>query len=292
MPIVYFQLRLILYLNLTMTKSEIRHKFILLGLIAMMCVPLSISAQFEVGEAAGYGNAGLTLSNAWSLQYNQAGIADIKTIEAGIAYKMPFLLNETANQSLAIAVPVSFGAFGLSVNTFGYSLFREGKYGLSYGKKITEKLNLGVQLNYESIQIGENYGSASVFTVEGGFLYTLNDNISLAGHVYNPNKSTYAEIEKSETASKIKGGFRYTFSEKVFLTGEVWKDSFHKAQVVVGTEFFLLEKLKFRAGISTEPTQSSFGLGLIVKDFQIDLATDYHQELGVTPNISLRYVRP
>lgn len=268
-----------------MTKATPRN----LTILFLVCISSTFFAQFEMGETAGYANAGLTINNVWSMQHNQAGLSQVKNMEVGIAYKMSFLLSETSTQSIVLALPVENGAFGITLNSYGYQLFNKGKYGIAYGRILSEKISAGIQMNYETIRLGDNYGKASVLTFEGGFQYYMSEKIILSGHLFNPNRSKYNSIEGLKTSSKLKTGFRYTFSEQVFIVGEVWKDNADKAHVIVGTEFNAMESLVFRLGLSTNPSQVSLGVGFKHKSFQFDLATDYHSELGLTPNFSLRY---
>ena len=248
-------------------------------------------AQFNLGESTGYGGAGLTGQKVWALGHNQAGIAEIESIEVGLAYRMAFMLNETATQSLQVGVPVQGGAFGLSINAFGFELFKERKIGLAYARKMSDKLRVGLQLNYESLAFGDVYGNSYTMTFEGGFQYSLNDQFVLAGHVVNPNKSKYRGAPELAGPSELRGGVRYLFSDNIFVVGEARKNSEEDVRLLFGTEFQVVDFLIVRLGVSTEPTLMSFGLGFNYRAFHFALSSDYHNELGITPTFALRYVR-
>ena len=200
-------------------------------------------------------------------------------------------LNETATQSLQVGVPVQGGAFGLSINAFGFELFKERKIGLAYARKMSDKLRVGLQLNYESLAFGDVYGNSYTMTFEGGFQYSLNDQFVLAGHVVNPNKSKYRGAPELAGPSELRGGVRYLFSDNIFVVGEARKNSEEDVRLLFGTEFQVVDFLIVRLGVSTEPTLMSFGLGFNYRAFHFALSSDYHNELGITPTFALRYVR-
>ena len=46
------------------------------------------------GRATGMGNTGLCISDVWAVRYNQAALADLKYMSAGISYESRFFTNE------------------------------------------------------------------------------------------------------------------------------------------------------------------------------------------------------
>jgi hypothetical protein len=76
--------------------------------------------------------------------------------------------------------------------------------------------------------------------------------------------------------------------ERLLIT-EAEKDIDNPARFKAGVEYKIVDALHLRGGIATNPSQYSLGVGINVKDLKIDLATSYHEVLGVTPAISLSY---
>ena len=62
-------------------------------------------------------------------------------------------------------------------------------------------------------------------------------------------------------------------------------------QCILGYRYFnhITDIFYLRGGISTNPTLSSFGFGLQMKNFKMDISSSFHQTLGITPGISLIY---
>ena len=50
-----------------------------------------------------------------------------------------------------------------------------------------------------------------------------------------------------------------------------------------------MKSIVLRGGVGTQPTTAAFGIGTSIKSLNIDLATQYHQVLGFSPEISINY---
>lgn len=241
-------------------------------------------------RSGGLGGASLIYQDVWSAFNNQAGLAQLKKISAGIFNESRFLLNETSTKGLAVAVPTTnSGVFGASMNYFGYSLYNEKKFGLAYAKAFGKNISAGIQLDYLNSEFAENYGSKSIFTVELGFQANLSDKIRVGFHVYNPQKAKLADYNDEHTPAIMKIGAGYLFSDKVTWTLEAEKDLDASGTIKSGIEYRIADPLYLRCGINSNPVKSAFGIGILLGDFQLDLAADYHQVLGFTPQASLTY---
>jgi len=265
----------------------------LIGLITIVFTSTSFFASNgndEIGaRSSALGGFSTTLSDVWSTNNNQAGLGYLENITGGIYYESRFLLKETAFKGGAFALPTKLGSFGLSVTSFGYSLYNETKAGLSYGQKLGEKVSVGVQLNYLNVKLNQDYGQRSTFTAAVGLIARLTSELSLGVHVYNPTRVKLAEFDNERIPTIMKLGLDYKFSEKVFVAVETEKDMDSGGVVKVGVEYNAIDILYLRGGISTNPTMSSFGFGVKLKDFKLDLSSSFHQTLGLTPAISLIY---
>lgn len=213
----------------------------------------------------------------------------IENPQAGIFYESRFSMSELSLRGGAAVLPTKSGTFGLSIASFGYSLYGESKYGLSYGRKLSEKLCIGVQANYHNVRIAEGYGNTNALTIEGGILAQLTTKLRLGAHIYNPTRTQISEYQDERLPTILRLGMNYKFSDKVFVAIETEKDVDHKAVFKIGVEYHVIDILYLRAGIATNPVYSSFGFGLHLKQFKLDIASQFHQVLGHTPQLSLIY---
>lgn len=233
-----------------------------------------------------------TLSDVWSATNNQAGLAFVEDLSAGLYYENRFLLKETSYKAGAFVLPTKTGAFGVSIASFGFTEFMETRAGLSYGLKFSERFAVGVQMNYLRTSLTQEFGSKNSVTGAVGLIGKLNDEITIGAHVYNPNRSKLAEYDNERIPTVMKLGMDYRFSEKLMIVVETEKDIDFDAIVKFGVEYQFMDILYVRGGISNNPTSSAFGFGLIMKNFILEASSSFHQTLGMTPGISLIYKNP
>jgi hypothetical protein len=269
-----------------------KNVFILLFLITS--ISLELSAQNGTPQNAGargaaMGNASVTFTDINSAFSNQAGLAFLEELNF-TAYGEKRFLAEGLNSFLfAAAYPIDkVGTIGLTVNYFGFNAYNEQKIGLSYARKLAKNFSLGAQFDYLATRIPD-YGTASSFTFELGMLAKLSKQVTLAAHTYNPINSKVAGLDRLPNLVKI--GVGYSPSDKVTLTGELEKDIYNFPLVgKIGVEYRPMKALAIRAGFAAnQPTIASFGLGLYLQGLRIDVASSYHQILGLTPSVSISY---
>lgn len=252
------------------------------------------AAQFAypVGARSGaLGSTSVTHSDVWSAFNNQAGLAFVKNISAGVNYENRFLMSELNLRSVAVALPFKgTTTFGISASSFGYHLYSENKYGLAIAKAFGEKISAGVQVDYLKTQIAEGYSNKGIMTVEMGFMLKPMKDFVLAAHVFNPVRSRLNSYNDERVVTIMKIGASYLFSEKVLLAVEVNNSTDEQPQFRTGLEYFILKSLFLRIGIGTNPSSISFGAGLNLKQIKIDLSSSHHQVLGYTPQIAIIYV--
>ena len=240
------------------------------------------------GRGAAMGGASATFTDINSAFSNQAGLAFLEDVSFSLGADMRFFSTDIGSYSLAYAYPMEkAGTFGLAVNYYGFSGYNEQRIGLAYARKLSEKISIGAQLDYLGFSIAE-YGRKSIFTFELGMQAQLLENLSVAVHIFNPVRQEVVPDENVPTVFKL--GAAYTPNKKLVVVGELEKDIEMKMQFKAGIEYFIIDILALRAGVSTNPTQNSFGLGLKLNNgLNIDMATSYHYTLGFTPAISLSY---
>lgn len=259
-------------------------------LLCLLFIDEKTTAQSDAGARAS-AMAGTALSNedVWSGFHNQAGLAHLEGLSAGVFVENRFAMKELGDKGLTIAMPFRNSAIGINYRSLGYSAFSNSKAGLAYSMKLAEKFSLGIQLNYHAVRIGENYGNANTVSFEGGFLYKMTDKLSIAGHIFNPTRAKLADFNDERIPSLMRFGLGYKFSEKVRMNAEVRKASDAKASLRAAIEYWVIEPLAIRAGFGTDPARYTFGFGYRLKEFQLDVAAGYHLMLGFTPQLSLTY---
>ncbi len=240
-------------------------------------------------SSSALGGASVCVSNLWSVQNNQAGLANLKTMEFGIFSERRYLLQQLSNNSAAFAMPTKLGTFALNFSRFGYTHYNESKYGLAYAKAFGKNFSAGMQIDYLTMHLGDIYGNRSTFSIEAGIQANIVKGLSVGVHIYNPNRAKTATYNNERVPSIMRLGLKYDFSKKVFWSVETEKDIDHKAVFKSGVEYHIIKEFYIRGGFSTNPMVSSFGFGLELQKIKLDFYNSFHPQLGYTPGLSMNY---
>lgn len=241
-------------------------------------------------RSAAMGNASVSLSDMWSAHHNQAGLGFVREAGGGVTYENRFLLKEISIRGGVVAIPIKQGTFGLCITNFGYSQYSENKYSLSFAKAFGNKLSAAVAMDYLTTKIAEGYGSKGVPAAEAGIIAKPMKDLNIGVHVFNPTRAKISEYDDERLPTIIRLGGDYTFSDKVIVAVEAQKDIRYKPEFKAGIEYKAVKEFYLRIGLSTNPTLSTFGFGINLKNFKIDFAASYHQTLGISPQLGLSYV--
>lgn len=238
---------------------------------------------------AGMGYCGLTLTDIWGAQHNQANLASLEGLSFGAYYENKYMLSQTALKSVAGAIPVSkVGTFGLSATQFGYSLYSEGKYGLAFARNITPGFAAGIQFNYNTTRIGDIYGKKQAFTAEAGIRARIMPKLTMGAHVYNVSRTLLHPYDTEYIPTTLRLGFEYRFSAVVMALAECETTINRATNIKAGLEYAVHQKVFLRTGINTQPFLAAFGIGYKQNIVSIDIAAAYHQVLGFSPTLSLQ----
>lgn len=237
------------------------------------------------GKSAAMSDASVTFTNLWSVYHNQAGLGYLENISIG-AFHQSGYIKEQNTQGIAFALPTKTGTIAASYSYYGFSQYNEMQAGLAYGKSFSKYFAIGLQLNYLHNKIAGNYGTAESVNFEIGILSQPIDNLLIGAHVYNPSRSKIGD-ENIPTIFNL--GVSYLFSEKVLFAVGTEKDLRHEAIFKAGLDYRIIEYVSLQAGISTNPSKYSFGIGFHYNNINAHVGFSNHQTLGFTPSFTLSY---
>lgn len=238
-------------------------------------------------RSAALGNSSLTLKDPWCAVNNQAGLAFLRQMTAGVCYENRFLLKEFSTRSATLVLPFKTGTLGLSMVSFGYSVYHENKYNIAFGKAFSDKFSLGAAINYLHTHIADGTGISPVISGEMGMLVRLQKQLLLGIHLSDPVQIFYKKRKQEGLPVILKAGINYSFSSSVSLSLETAKELSRKALFKAGIEYRPYPSFFLRAGISNDPIRSAFGIGFFIQRFQMDLSASYHPLLGISSQIGL-----
>jgi len=242
-------------------------------------------------RSAGMAHASICVNDVWAVQHNQAALANLKNPEVGVFSQIVYPNSKVLMNAVAVASPFKYGVISGTFTRLGFkNLYNESKYGLGYSRQFGKAISAGMQLNYLSTFIGDNnYGSRGTVAVEAGFIAEVIKNLRIGVHVYNPTRSKTAQYNNERVPTILKMGLQYTFSDKVFTSVEVEKDIANKPILKIGAEYRIVKEVYLRGGLSNNPSLNAAGFGIELKKFNLDFAAAFHPQMGVSPQIGLRY---
>ena len=241
------------------------------------------------GRAAAMGGSSVASQGLWAMQNNPAGMANLEKISLGLYYENRWLLPETAYKCGAFAFPTKFGCLGLSFNQFGSWKYNENKFGLAYAKDFGRYLQIGLQLDYLMLKIGNDYGTFNAVTFELGLQSQVTDKLTLGTYVFNPvNFSFEQTLNHEKLPIVMRFGMAYQFTKDFVGQCEIEKNT-EKEGVSLrgGLEYEAFKSFYIRAGVQTNPGILSFGIGYAIRFAQINVAAQLHNELGASVQIGM-----
>lgn len=261
-------------------------------IISLICLNLFINGQTVrrpvAAVYAGLGAYSIDHVDVFSITNNQASLAQMKSATAGVYGERRFMLDELSLYQLSVAVPTNSGNFGIKAGYFGFSDYNESQIGLAYARKLGSKMDIGVQFDYNGIQLS-GYGNSSAINFEIGTVFHLTDKLHAGLHAYNPVGGKYGKSSEEKLASVYTMGLGYEASEKFFVSAEIEKEENQQVNVNAGMQYRFLPQLMARIGIATNTSNAYAGIGLLLKTFRLDVVVSYHPQLGVTPGLLLIY---
>lgn len=260
-------------------------------IILLVLLTIQLSGQNPYRLAAGAREASMAYTSAttagfWSSFHNQALLGHYENLTLALNHESRFGLTELSNKTFGIIIPTGHGSLGAIYSYYGYSDFNRHTAAIAYGMMIGDHLAAGVQADLYSTRQWGNYNNFNEITFEAGLLWQPTDLLSLAFHLYNPLPTV---LRANDLPVMISAGASYLFSNH-FLTAieyEAGSNGFNTLKV--GCEAEVLDLFFLRGGLLTKPFGYSFGAGYQSRLFQADFSVITHENLGLTPSISLLF---
>jgi hypothetical protein len=221
----------------------------------------------------------------FSCTLNQASLAFIRQPAFGAYNERRFLLKELSLVAFALALPHRTAGYGVNIIHAGSRLYNETTIALSFGRKLTEQLALGVGFGYFLNRIAGGV-SASALTWELGSVCRLSEVLQAGFHIRNAiNASLTPDAEKLATGYSFT--LSYDVSPQLLLYTSVEKEAQLPANVFLALQYAFLPSFYVRTGISSQLQKLFAAVGLKWQKKIIEFNGGYHEQLGFTPALTL-----
>jgi hypothetical protein len=235
-------------------------------------------------RSAGISHASVTMVDLFSFHHNPGALAFMENGGAAVSYEARFLLRELQTQSFIVASPISNGMISFGGQFYGYESFRTNRVGGGYSLLLADNLAAGLQMNYMSLRLDPFYGVKHAFSGELGMMAQLNDQIDLGFSVFNIGRARLSDFNDDRFATILRLGTGIKVMDELKLYTEISQEVTEQTSLRFGVEYQPNEVLYIRCGGQGGPVAFSFGTGVNLGQFRIDIATGYDQILGWTPS--------
>ena len=260
-------------------------------IVLIFCVTSRLLGAFEPqmpgGRSVALGGGGVAAPlDTWSAFTNPGTLATLPSRSLALMYApQQFGLPELARGAFSYVEPTGIGTFALSGTRFGFTLYREVEFRLSFGTPITPAFSVGASVDYYHLTI-EHYGSASTFGLDVGMVLSVTDEVRWGFAAMNINAPTLGE-EKEKLPQVFSTGVSYQPFPEAAIVIDIVKELQFPAELRVGVEYTVLDLIALRGGTSSDPSLLCAGVGLHYSLLQLDYAFTNHVDLGATHQVSL-----
>jgi len=233
------------------------------------------------------GDANTTIADSWSIFNNVGGISGVQKGVVGFGFNQYIDVEGFNSIAIGLVQPTTYGNIGVSALRFGDDLYNEQLYSMGFGNKIGF-VRLGFRANYYQIHIDE-YGTTAGFFMDFGGIVELAPQWSFGASISNFTSSSLNDLDNAALPVVMKVGISYKPNEKVTLLADLVKDVEFDPEIRAGMEYWINQKLAIRTGINSQPFSGFAGLGLKLKQLEIDYVVCSHQFLGFNHQFSVAF---
>ncbi len=247
-------------------------------------ISTAVFAQYSMGaKGLGLGQATTSIHGyEWALFGNPALVSNAETA-VGFYGLRNYGFAEITDMAAVGSMPTALGVFSGGFHRYGDHLFNETRIRVGY-KNEWKMLHLGIVANYNTISFGKNYGSGSAIGIDAGIAAKITDSFWMGAKSTNLNRPKYKGI-REDLPRELSLGFSYHLNDLAMLTADAVKDVNFPLAYRGGVEVKVIDALKGRVGITTEPLSYSLGFGYRHTRWDVNFAVQKHQLLGFSPGL-------
>lgn len=258
-----------------------RTTFLILWLLSF-----SVYAQTETSMSGamsrGMADALVGASHAYSFFDNPAGVGAQGT-QLSSAYDTRFDLAELSTVSASFTYAQKWGNLAIGGERFGGELYNVNKVGLGYAKKLNY-VSLGVKTSILNSSF-KDLSAHQTFITELGVIANMWPQLSIGLHAINVTGGT--QKSGSPYPTTLRGGIYFTPAKALAIAAETSYILNEYANVKVGLQYALKDRLFIRTGVNTGLKTNHFGFGYLYQKWQFDYAIDTHSALGISHHLNL-----
>lgn len=261
-------------------------KKVRLWLLVMLCLMAAVVCAQGVGTSLIAGSEGLgnRAGSIWGVSAYPAGLPDGAVSGLGCFGEKRFL-TDLFLMEFAVAGKLGDLPYLVQAMRMGNGVLDANGLALSAGKKVHERLNLGVRMGYRYSR-ARGYKTEHAFSIGFGSLFKCSEQLTVGFQADGVNDFFSRE---SKYSYAVRAGIGYRASSFLLLTAEVVSEPFFPAALFVALHYRFGEQAWARAGYFTQMRSFLCSAGFEVSGMGVEMFSTYHLALGMSAGLSLVY---
>jgi hypothetical protein len=217
----------------------------------------------------------------WALVHNPS-ILSLTPETRVSAFMVPALfgIRELQTVSSCGTFSLAGGPVSLSVEQFGFDLYKEFCVTAGFGRTIAKGISGGLALEWRKTAI-KGYGTSHSFVVAAGWVVELSEELHMGFAGDNILGETIGNL-RQPLPQKVAMAISYQPLSDLLFVLEGEKDTKHPMTARTGLEFSALESLRLRMGVAHDPNIVSAGISIQYGGAEFGYAAFGHAQLGWT----------
>ena len=256
----------------------------------LFCYP-TLSQNLVPVIFLGMSECGYNETGVRSLMSNPAGLCELSGLSSLLSSNQRYFSDGILELMISTGIPIGKYTGGeVHFKRYGDEIFAEQSIGISIGKRLFDRLALGIGMDYYQLSI-EGYGSSSGLNVQLGVQARISKEMDVSSFLFLPLQKE-EEISSSNIAV-MHLDIRVRAAQYVNLHAGIKKDSDHKPGIKFGLEYMPVEKLSLQTGIITTPVHYCFGAGFeLFHKFNIHVSSVLQPDLGWSAGLGIIFENP
>ncbi len=254
--------------------------------VLALLAPVPTRAAFEFrpigARAGGMGDTFVAQAEGVeALFWNPASVAWGRGVEGVGGYDRPFGMGALETQVVGVVVPVGKGVVGMGYLGYGFSLYLEQTYGVTYGVALSSRLGVGLMVRGIQVTVaGMERRRWAAFDL--GVRAYLAEGLVWGLSAWNAGG---AAVDLLGQGGMMGVGFEAAPGMRVLV--DVRKEAGAPTGVSAGMEYRVGNGVALRTGVGGRPERLSLGVGVRRGVFRVDYAAIFHTVLGLSHRVSV-----
>lgn len=240
------------------------------------------ACQFSLGaRATALASTTAGIKDPWNIGANPAGITGFPSMRIHANFSKFITVSDISRKSIAVVLPLKQTSLGAVFQQYGNTDYHQSQFAAALAKDF-KRLSIGIGAGFTSLAI-TGYGASSNLSVRAGGQYALSSVL---------NTGLYLNYTTGASATKLSSGvgIGYTPTNRLMVS-VMFSRTDQQTGIAsgLGIEYQPVIGFWLRAGISTIPFKQTYGVGINLHHFTVQICLENFGAFGQIPQIEIGY---